>query len=108
MVTPLVLYEGRDKSIENKGVCKYKYSITCVQRPHKRSNKSGLLQQVVFKCRLYWLDLIRGVVSGQWSLKSVDCLIQVVSKTGLTVLLFCSLFIKYLVKDSLVVTSYNK
>ena len=29
------------------------YSITCIQRPPKGRNKSGLLQQVVFKCRLY-------------------------------------------------------
>ena len=27
------------------------YSITCIQRPFKGSNESGLLQQVVFKCR---------------------------------------------------------
>ena len=108
MVTPLVLYEGQNKSIENKGICKF--SITRVQRPRKGSNKSGLLQQVVFKCKLYQVNLIRGVVSGQWSLKAVDCLIQVVSNTGLIVLLFCSLIIKYmyLVKDSLVVTSSNK
>ena len=46
----LVLYEGQHKSTENKGV--YKYSITCVQRPCKGSNKSGLLQQVVFKYRI--------------------------------------------------------
>ena len=107
MVTPLILYEGQDKSIENKGV--RKYSITCVQRPCKGSNESGLLKQVVFKCRLYQGNLIRGVVSGQWSLKAVDCLIRVISNTGLTVLLFCCLIIKYmyLVKDSLIVTSYK-
>ena len=29
------------------------YSKTCIQRPHKRSNESGLLQQVVFKCRFH-------------------------------------------------------
>ena len=105
MVTPLILYEGQDKSIENKRVCKY--SITCVQIPRKGSNKSGLLQQVVFNCRLYWVDLIRGVVTGQWSLKAVDCLyrwslIQVVFNRNTL------LIIKYLVKDSLVVTCYNK
>ena len=77
MVKPLIVCEGQDKSIENKGVCKY--SITCVKRPRKGSNKSGLLQQVVFKCRLYKVNLKRGVVSGQWSLKAVDCLIQEVS-----------------------------
>ena len=27
MVTPLVLYEGQDKSFENKGVCKYYSSV---------------------------------------------------------------------------------
>ena len=105
MVTPLILYEGQDKPIENKGVCKY--SITCVQRPCKESNKSGLLEQVVFNCRLYLVDLIRGVVTGQWSLKAVDCLyrwslIQVVFNH------ITLLSIKYLVKDSLVVTTYNK
>ena len=31
----------------------YKYSITCIQRPLKGSNKSGLLWQVVFKCMFY-------------------------------------------------------
>ena len=32
----------------------YSYnSITCIKRPLKGSNKSGLLQQVVFKCRFY-------------------------------------------------------
>ena len=30
-----------------------KYRITCIQRPPRGSNKSGLLQQVVFKCRFY-------------------------------------------------------
>ena len=29
------------------------YSITCIQRPLKESNESGLLQQVVFKYRFY-------------------------------------------------------
>ena len=29
-------------------------SITCIQRSPKGSHKSGLLQQVVFKCRLDW------------------------------------------------------
>ena len=45
-----------------------KYKITCIQRPPKGSNKSGLLQQVVFKCMFYEVDLRRGVVSEQWSL----------------------------------------
>ena len=52
----------------------------------KGSNESGLLQQVVFKCRFYWVDLRRVAVSEQWSLKSGGLLIQVVSNTGLTVL----------------------
>ena len=38
---------------------------------------------------------MRGVVSGQWSLNAVNCSIQVVSNTGLTVSLFCSLITKY-------------
>ena len=29
------------------------YSITCIKRPLKGSNESGLLQQIVFKCRFY-------------------------------------------------------
>ena len=33
------------------------YSITCIQRPLKGSNESGLLHQVVFKCRFYQVDL---------------------------------------------------
>ena len=28
-------------------------SITCIQRPSKGSNKSGLLQEVIFTCRFY-------------------------------------------------------
>ena len=51
------------------------------------SNKSGLLQQIVFKCRFYLVDLRRGVVSEHWSLKAVDCIIQGVSHTGLIVFL---------------------
>ena len=43
-----------------------KYSITCIQRPRKGSRKSGLSQQVAFKCRFYQVDLRRGVVSVQW------------------------------------------
>ena len=31
----------------------YIYSLTCIQRPPKESNKNCLLQQVVFKCRFY-------------------------------------------------------
>ena len=30
--------------------------------------KSGLLQQVVFKCRFYLIDVRRDVVSKEWSL----------------------------------------
>ena len=63
----------------------YKYSIICIKGPPQVSNKSGLLQ-VVFKCRFYLVDSRGGVVSVQKSLKAVDCLIQVVSTTGLTVL----------------------
>ena len=50
----------------------YMYNITCIQRPPNESNKNGLLQQVVYKCSFYSVDLRRGVVSGQWSLKAVD------------------------------------
>ena len=73
---------------ENSGWCRscgdgkssnITYSITCIQRPPKGSDKSGLLQQVVFKCRFYQAHLRRCVVSEQWSLKAVYCLIQVVS-----------------------------
>ena len=46
------------------------YSITCIQRPLKGSNESGLLQQVVFECRFYWVDLRRVAVSEQWFLKA--------------------------------------
>ena len=62
-----------------------KYSITCNKRLPKGTNKSGLLQQVVFKCRFYLVDLRMGVVSEESSLKAVDCLLQVVSYAGLTV-----------------------
>ena len=31
-------------------------SITCIQRPPKGNTKSCLLQQVVFKCMLYYID----------------------------------------------------
>ena len=61
------------------------YSITCIQRPLTGSNESGLIQQVVFKCRFCWVDLRRAVVSEQWSLKAGGLLIQVVSNTGFTV-----------------------
>ena len=52
-------YEG-EKSLECslhlvywQFICVYTSgSITCIQRTPKGSNKSGLLQQVVFKCRL--------------------------------------------------------
>ena len=40
-----------------------KYSITCIQRPPKGRNKSGLLQQVVLTCRFYEADLRMSVVS---------------------------------------------
>ena len=63
----------------------YKYSITSIQRLPKGSNRSGLLQQVVFKCRWYYVDLRREAVLEQWSLKEGDCLIQVVFNAGLTV-----------------------
>ena len=68
-------------------VSKREYSITCIKRPLKGSNESGLLQQVVFKCRFYKVDFRRVVVSEQWSLKAGGHLIQVVSNTGLTVYL---------------------
>ena len=56
-------------------------------RPLKESNESGLLQQVVFKCRFYYVDLRRVVISEQWSLKEGGHLIRVVSNTGLTVII---------------------
>ena len=31
----------------------FKYSITCIKRPLEGSNESGLLQQVIVKCRFY-------------------------------------------------------
>ena len=62
-----------------------KYSITCIERPLKESNESGLLQHVVIEYRLYLNDLRRVVVSKKWSLKAGGLLIQVVSNTGLTV-----------------------
>ena len=34
----------------------YMYSIICIQKPFKGSNKSGLLQQMVFKCSLCQVD----------------------------------------------------
>ena len=37
------------------------YSITCIQKPPTGSNKSGLLQQVVCKCRFY-LVIYAGVL----------------------------------------------
>ena len=40
-----------------------KYSTTCTPRPLKGNNESGLLQQVVFKCMFYYVDLRRVVVS---------------------------------------------
>ena len=46
----------------------YIYSRTCIQRPPKGTNKSGLLQQVVFKYRFDKVDLRRVVVSEVWSL----------------------------------------
>ena len=71
------------KALLQKNKSTIKYSITCIKRPRKRSDKSSLLQQVVFKCRFYSDDFRRGVVSEQWSLQAVDCLIQVVSNPGL-------------------------
>ena len=66
------------------------YSITCIQRPLKGGNESGLLQQVVFKCRFYYIDFRRMAVSEQWSLKAGGLLMQVVSNTGLTVFILSS------------------
>ena len=43
------------------------------------------LQQLVFKCSFYLVDLEGGVVSEQWYLKAVNCLIQMVTNKGLTV-----------------------
>ena len=62
-----------------------KYSITCIQRPLNGSNESGLLQQVIFKCRFYKVDLRRVDVSEQWSLRAGGLLEQVVSNTSSTV-----------------------
>ena len=62
-----------------------KFSITCIKKPLKGSNESGLSQQVVLKCRLYRVDFRRVVLTEQWSLKAGGLSIQVVSNTGLTV-----------------------
>ena len=63
----------------------FTYSITCIQRPPKGSKKSGLLQQLVCRCRFHSVDLRRAVVLEWWSLKAVSSLIQVVSNTGFIV-----------------------
>ena len=55
------------------------YSITCIQSPLKGSDESGLLQQVAFKYRFYYVELGKLAVSEQWSLKAGGLLIQVVS-----------------------------
>ena len=34
----------------------YIYSKSCIYRPLKGSNESGHLQQVVFKCRFYYIE----------------------------------------------------
>ena len=73
------------KTFSFNAVTSFNYSITCLQRPLKGNNKNGLLQQVVFKCRFCSVDLIRVVVSEQWSLKAGGLLIQVISNTGLIV-----------------------
>ena len=52
------------------------YSITCIRRPLKGSNESGLLHQVVFKCSSYSVDLRWVVASEQWSLKAGGLLVQ--------------------------------
>ena len=72
-----------------------KYSITCIQRPLSESYKSGLLKQMIFKCRFYEVDSRRVVVSKQWSLKAGGLLIQVISNTGLTVIIVRVLNIQY-------------
>ena len=43
--------------------CKYRSSLTCIQRPPKGSGKSGFLQQVIFECRFCHVNLRKGVVS---------------------------------------------
>ena len=63
-------------------------SIICIQRPLMGSNENGLLQRVIFKCRFYQVDLRRVAVSEQWSIKAGGLLIQVVSNTGLTVIIW--------------------
>ena len=59
--------------------------ISCIKRPLTGSNESGLIQQVVFKCRFYYVGLRRIVISEQWSLKAGGLLMQVFSNTGSTV-----------------------
>ena len=78
-----ILTDVRNASLHASNI--YMYSITCIQRPLKGSNESGLFHQVVFKCRFYWVDFRKVVVSEQWSLKVGGLLIQVVFNTGLTV-----------------------
>ena len=59
------------QSYPRSTICsKLLYSITCIQRPLKESNESGLLQRVVFKCGFYPVDLRRVIVSEQWFLKA--------------------------------------
>ena len=59
--------------------------MICIQRSLKGSNEISLLRQVVFKCRFYYVDLRTVVVSKLWSLKAGGLLMQVVSRTGLTI-----------------------
>ena len=49
-----MISNGQFRAVQNEEffTC-VQYSITCIQRTLKGSNESGLLQQVVFKCRFY-------------------------------------------------------
>ena len=88
LLSPLFTIQNSKKNskiLKNLNIQGQEYSITCIQRPLKESNESGFLQQVVFKCRFYRVGLRRVAVSEQWSLKAGGLLIQVVSKTGLSV-----------------------
>ena len=50
---------------------KKKSTVQHVFKDHTRKViKESCLHQVVFKCRFYYVDLRRGVVSEQWSLKA--------------------------------------
>jgi len=66
-----------------------KYNQTCIKRSPFRQKSSGLIGQAISKKRFNLYEIFYDRIRNRWIFNTGDCLIEVTTWEGLTVLLYC-------------------